>query len=72
MADNLMYIPNYNTQNYPFCRLKLCLAVKPFAEVKLILIQISSLLKLAVVPLAFRQSVSEKWKLVTLKKKFNP
>ncbi len=23
MADNLMYIPKDNTQNYPFCRLKL-------------------------------------------------
>ena len=23
MADNLMYIPNDNTQNYPFCRIKL-------------------------------------------------
>ena len=23
MADKLMYIPNEETQNYPFCRLKL-------------------------------------------------
>ena len=23
MADKLMYIPNDDTQNYPFCRLKL-------------------------------------------------
>ena len=23
MADKLMYIPNVNTQNYPFCRLQL-------------------------------------------------
>ena len=23
MADKLMYIPNNDTQNYPFCRLKL-------------------------------------------------
>ena len=23
MADKLMYIPNDNTHNYPFCRLKL-------------------------------------------------
>ena len=23
MADKLMYIPNYDTQNYPFCRFKL-------------------------------------------------
>ena len=25
MADKLMYIPNDDTQNYPFCRLKLVL-----------------------------------------------
>ena len=23
MPDKLMYIPNYDTQNYPFCRLEL-------------------------------------------------
>ena len=23
MTDKLMYIPNYDTQNYPFCRLQL-------------------------------------------------
>ena len=23
MADKLMYIPNYDTHNYPFCRLQL-------------------------------------------------
>ena len=27
MADNLLYIPNDDTQNYPFCRLQLVVEI---------------------------------------------